>query len=74
MSPQPAVEPGRVVAGVDEAGLGPLVGPLTIGFSAFRLPRAGNCPWQLLRRTCSVNPSSDRRKLAVAFNHSSRSI
>ena len=29
---------GSVIAGIDEAGLGPLVGPLTIGYAALRLP------------------------------------
>jgi ribonuclease HII len=29
----------QTVIGIDEAGLGPLLGPLTIGYSAFRLPR-----------------------------------
>jgi hypothetical protein len=33
--------PARVVAGVDEAGLGPLLGPLTIGYSVFRPPSPG---------------------------------
>jgi ribonuclease HII len=29
-----------VVLGIDEAGLGPILGPLTVGYAAFRLPRA----------------------------------
>jgi ribonuclease HII len=29
----------QTVIGIDEAGLGPLLGPLTVGYSAFRLPR-----------------------------------
>ncbi len=61
-----ASEPGRVVAGVDEAGLGPLVGPLAIGYSAFRLPRAGACPWRLLRRLVSADPADDAQALVVA--------
>jgi len=62
----PAVLPGRIVAGVDEAGLGPLVGPLTIGFSVFRLPRPGADPWRLLRRTVAAEPGRDERRICVA--------
>jgi ribonuclease HII len=29
----------ETLVGIDEAGLGPLLGPLTVGYSAFRLPR-----------------------------------
>ena len=29
----------RVFAGMDEAGFGSLLGPLTLGYSAFRVPR-----------------------------------
>lgn len=28
------------ILGIDEAGLGPILGPLTVGYSVFRLPRA----------------------------------
>jgi len=34
--PARAARTARVVAGIDEAGLGPLLGPLALGFSAFR--------------------------------------
>jgi len=33
--------PAPIVAGVDEAGLGPLLGPLAIGYSVFRPPEPG---------------------------------
>jgi len=43
------VEPYRVLAGVDEAGLGPMLGPLSIGFSALRLPTPDTCLWTALK-------------------------
>jgi len=64
-----AVVPGRLVAGVDEAGLGPLVGPLTIGYSVFRLPSPELCPWRALRRSVTADPAKcgpHGRRLAVA--------
>lgn len=64
-----AVVPGRLVAGVDEAGLGPLVGPLTIGYSVFRLPSPELCPWRALRRSVTADPTKcgpHGRRLAVA--------
>ena len=36
VQPAPPARLARVVAGIDEAGLGPLLGPLALGFSAFR--------------------------------------
>jgi hypothetical protein len=41
-------EPTRIVCGIDEAGLGPLLGPLTFGYSAFRIPAAGGDLWTRL--------------------------
>ncbi|MEM9379802.1 MAG: hypothetical protein AAGB93_07605 [Planctomycetota bacterium] len=54
----------RVWAGLDEAGYGPLLGPLTVGFSAFR----GDPPvdWSRLAGAVSDDPSSDRDRLVVA--------
>ena len=58
-------EGARVVAGVDEAGLGPLLGPLTVGFTAFRLDEGHPCLWRRLNRVVSGDPTKDRRRLVV---------
>lgn len=58
--------PTRVLAGVDEAGLGPLLGPLTLGWSAFRVPGGDADPWRLLERIVTDDPGQDRHRLVVA--------
>lgn len=54
----------RIVAGLDEAGLGPLLGPLTIGLSAFRVPRADLDLWDEL--DCAREPRPGEHRLSVA--------
>ncbi|MDA1263795.1 MAG: hypothetical protein O2816_01800 [Planctomycetota bacterium] len=56
----------RVFAGIDEAGLGPLLGPLTVGWSAFRVPRGPVNLWSRLGRVVTDEPTEDRHKLVVA--------
>lgn len=62
---------GFLLAGVDEAGFGPLLGPLTVGFAAFDLagePGAepAALPWQLLSSTVASAASPGERRLLVA--------
>ncbi|MEM1450127.1 MAG: hypothetical protein AAF957_12825 [Planctomycetota bacterium] len=54
----------RVWAGLDEAGYGPLLGPLTIGVSAFR--GAPPVDWSRLADAVTDEPSGDRDRLVVA--------
>jgi ribonuclease HII len=55
----------RVVAGVDEAGLGPLLGPLVLGWSAFRLPEPGADLWSLLDGVVARDPKRDLEHIVV---------
>jgi len=55
----------RVVCGLDEAGLGPLLGPLTIGFSAFEVPGDEPDLWKLLRKVCA-RKKGKRVRIVVA--------
>ena len=48
----------RLFGGVDEAGLGPLLGPLTLGFSVFRAPAGSTNLWRTLAGVTSKDPTS----------------
>ncbi len=59
-------EATRVIAGLDEAGLGPLLGPMTLGWCAFRVPRGDFDLWARLRRIVRSKPREDGQYLIVA--------
>lgn len=56
----------RIVAGMDEAGFGPLLGPLTLGFSAFRVTSPGVSLWKELASAVARDPGKDRTRVVVA--------
>jgi ribonuclease HII len=64
LSPRPRAY--AVTGGVDEAGLGPVLGPLTIGFSVFRAPQSSRNLWRTLEPSVSREICDDERSFVVA--------
>jgi hypothetical protein len=50
-----------VLAGIDEAGLGPLLGSLAIGYALLEVPRDESEPWKRLHPTVARTPSKRAR-------------
>ncbi|MFT4646882.1 MAG: ribonuclease HII [Glaciecola sp.] len=61
----------RILAGIDEAGLGPMFGPLTLGLAAFRVPQDTEALdaadlWRALQEAVAPKPARGEERLVVA--------
>ncbi len=55
-----------LIGGVDEAGLGPLLGPLTVGWSVLSVPEVQSDPWGLLSAVVATAPKGAAKRIVVA--------
>ena len=56
-----------IIAGIDEAGYGPILGPLTVSGVAFRVPddQADGCLWERLQASVTRSASRRDRRLPI---------